>query len=73
MDLGGAAGVRLPPPTGSYSFVLHTFLPKSAHVGGWRPPPTGDHGSATVKCGVTLLCNARKELIFRSTRELSLL
>ena len=34
-DLGGADGAPQQDPILSF---LHTFLPKSAHVGGWRPP-----------------------------------
>ena len=49
MDLGGHAG-HTPPYILSFS---HTFLPKSAHIGGPYPPngsmpPMGNPGSTTV-------------------------
>ena len=34
---GGAAGTR-PPQQDQFLSFLHTFLPKSVRVGGWRPP-----------------------------------
>ena len=40
-----------PPVQDQFLSFLHTFLPKSACVGGWRPP-TGNPGSATA-----LLCH----------------
>ena len=47
-DLGGRAR-RTPPLWDPILSFSHTFSPKSAHVGGPRPPPTGNPGSATVR------------------------
>ena len=44
----------MPPQQDPILSFLHTFLPKSAHIGGWHPPPmarhppTGNPGSAPV-------------------------
>ena len=47
VDPGGATGAPPPQQDQILSFS-HTFLPKSAHVGGRRPlPPAGNPGSAT--------------------------
>ena len=45
-DLGGRAR-RTPPLWDPILSFSHTFSLKSAHVGGPRPPPTGNPGSAT--------------------------
>ena len=37
-DLGGAAGAPPPPQQDQFLLFSHMFLPKSVHVGGWRPP-----------------------------------
>ena len=38
---------RAPPQQDPFLSFLHTFPPKSVHVGGEHPPPTGNPGSAT--------------------------
>ena len=45
----GGGHWRMPPPQQDPILLFsHTFLPKSANVGGRRPPPpTGNRGSAT--------------------------
>ena len=53
-DLGGGGARHTPPLWDPILSFLHTFSPKSAHVGGPRPlngctpPPTGNPGSAAV-------------------------
>ena len=46
-DLGGRRARRTPPLWDPILSFSHTFSLKSAHVGGPRPPPTGNPGSAT--------------------------
>ena len=39
-QIQGALLARPPPPQQDpFLLFLHTFSPKSVHVGGWRPPP----------------------------------
>ena len=55
--IGGSRGAppAHPPQQDPILSFLHTFLPKSAHIGGRRPPkgsappPTGNPGSATAR------------------------
>ena len=55
-DLGGRHHQREPHQQDPILLFLYTFLPKSAHIGGWHPPngsarpppPMGNPGSATV-------------------------
>ena len=47
VDPGGAVGAP-PPQQDPFLSFAHTFLLKSVRIGGWRPPPTGNPGSATA-------------------------